>query len=231
MAIHYYPGAFDAANEQQAKRIILTEEGPGADTESRWTLETPYLLSLIREAIGLQSDMLVIDYGCGIGRMSKAMIEATGCSVIGVDISPSMRGLAVEYVKSDRFLAVSPSDLDILSKAGLRANAAIAVWVLQHCLAPRDEIIRIRNTLMYRGTLFVVNMPKRAVPVLHESDGAPPQFGWVSDGTDVASFLRSTFHVAGEGEPNDPSVPNMADAGAFWMNLVSFHKEHGTPND
>jgi cyclopropane fatty-acyl-phospholipid synthase-like methyltransferase len=85
MTAEYFPAVFDVADMQRAKEIILTQEGPGADTETRWAEETPYVLELIREAFELQSEMVVLDYGCGIGRMARAMIEATGCSVIGVD--------------------------------------------------------------------------------------------------------------------------------------------------
>lgn len=39
------------------------------------------------------------------------------------------------------------------------------------------------------------------------------------DGVAVAMLLRSEFHVAAEGEPEKLRVPNMADAGAYWMSL------------
>jgi cyclopropane fatty-acyl-phospholipid synthase-like methyltransferase len=58
---------------------------------------------------------VVLDYGCGIGRLAKAMIDASGCSVVGLDTSPEMRKLADDYVGSDRFIAVSPSQFDALS--------------------------------------------------------------------------------------------------------------------
>ena len=215
----HYPAIFDVTDEQSAKNIILTEEGPGADTDTRWAKETPHVLALIRQNLALRPDMLVLDYGCGIGRMSKAMIEATGCSVIGVDISPSMRSLAVDYVGSDRFLAVSPGQFDMLVAAGARVQAAISVWVLQHCLAPAQDIERVRGSLAGGAGFVVLNMPKRAVPVLME-DGGQTSFQWASDGMDVAALLRSAFHVTAEGDPTDPSLPNMADAGAFWMSLI-----------
>ena len=223
MVVHYHPDIFNVTDQQSAKEIILTQEGLGADTEARWIKETPYLLRLIGEAIQLRPDMLVLDYGCGIGRMSKAMIEATGCSVLGVDISPSMRILAADYVRSDRFLIVSPGQFDTLVAAGLRVHAAIAVWVLQHCFAPAEDIARIHRALGAGGSLFVLNMSKRAVPVLFDDAKQQAGFGWASDGIDIAALLRAKFRVTSEGEPTDPSVPNMAEAGAFWMSLTVSH--------
>ena len=214
----YFPEVFTVSGLQQAREIILTAEGPGADTETRWALETPYVRDLILRQLAPQPGTLLLDYGCGVGRLAKALVQATGCSVIGVDISPSMRALAVEYVGSARFLAVSPEQLDTLVGAGLRADGAIAAWVLQHCPTPAEDIARIRRSLAPGGGCFVLNMLQRAIPALR--DGAEGGgFTWASDGVDVAALLRAAFQVQAEGVPGGPGVPNMADAGAYWMAL------------
>jgi hypothetical protein len=132
-----------------------------------------------------------------------------------------MRKLADDYVGSDRFLAVSPSQFDTLVMAGLRVHAAIAVWVLQHCLVPADDIGRIHRSLVPEGRGFVLNMPKRAIPVVREETANDNEFFWASDGVDVAMLLRAEFDVVAEGEPDKSRVPNMADAGAYWMSLRS----------
>jgi SAM-dependent methyltransferase len=220
MAARYYPEIFDATDMQRAREIILTEEGPGADTETRWAIETPYVVELIRQAFDLRPDMVVLDYGCGIGRMAKAMIDVFGCSVIGLDISPSMRTLAADYVSSERFLAVTPGQFDVLVGAGLRVHAAVAVWVLQHCFAPADDIARIRRGLIPGGSLFVLNMPKRAVPAVRVAPGANGgEFMWATDDIDVAAQLRTAFLVEAEGAPDRSRTPNMANVGAYWMSL------------
>jgi len=212
----YHTEIFDVADLQRAKEIILTNEGPDATTEARWAIETPYVMELMTKTFSLRSDMVVLDYGCGVGRMAKAMIDASGCSVIGLDISPSMRRLAGDYVRSDRFFAVSPGQYDIMVRAGFRVHVAIAVWVLQHCLAPAEDIARIRRSLIADGKAFVLNMPKRAVPAVFDGTG---KFAWARDGIDVAALLRTEFRVQAEGTPDKSRTPNMADAGAFWMEL------------
>lgn len=219
MAARYYPQFFDAAEMEAAKGIILTAEGPGADTETRWAIETPHVVGLIREAFDLRADTVVLDYGCGIGRIAKALIEASGCFVIGLDISPNMRALAPAYVQSDRFAALSPDQFDTLVAAGLRVNFAISIWVLQHCLAPAEDIERIRRSLAADGTAFILNMPKRAIPAVLDVSDDKKKFAWASDSIDVADLLRGAFRVEAEGSPQTPDVPNMADAGAFWMKL------------
>jgi SAM-dependent methyltransferase len=128
---------------------------------------------------------LLLDYGCGIGRSAKELIARCGCHVIGVDISPSMRALAAVYVASDRFFACPPEMLDLLTARGIAFDAAISVWVLQHCFRPADDMARIGRALDGRGGLFVVNQRNRAVPTAER--------GWVDDGADIDALLRTTF--------------------------------------
>jgi SAM-dependent methyltransferase len=220
--MEYYPNVFAVPDMDAARRIILTDEGPGADTDSRWEAETPYVLELIRESIPVGPETVILDYGCGIGRMSKALIDATGCSVIGVDISADMRALAASYVDSGRFLAVSQRQFDVLVRAGLRVHVAISVWVLQHCLHPDNDILQIKDSVAPDGHVFVLNMPTRAVPAL---DGNT--FRWARDGLDVAALLRAAFDPVAEGTPDPARTPNMADTGAFWMALRQ--KQSGSP--
>jgi len=127
----YNPNVFAVANLAQAKAIILTDED-GVDSDTRWQAETPYLADLIGQEIAPQPGQLVIDYGCGIGRLAKEMIARFDCFVLGVDISAHMRSLAAAYVESDKFTVCAPAMLDDLAARGLRADAAISVWVLQH---------------------------------------------------------------------------------------------------
>jgi Methylase involved in ubiquinone/menaquinone biosynthesis len=172
----YSPAIYNVGTIEQAKRIILTPED--ASTEQRWKRETPYLLSLIEKSIAIDKNSMVLDYGCGIGRMSKALIERFGCWVVGVDISPSMRELAYSYVSSDQFLVCAP---DSTVMTGNNFDLALAIWVLQHCCDPSEDIARIRDALKPDGDLFVVNDRRRIVPC--------KEVTWFNDGKDVAQML------------------------------------------
>ena len=122
--------------------------------------------------------------------MAKALIDRHGCRVIGVDTSPSMRALAVGYVASDNFLACPPEMLDVLIARGIGCDAALSIWVLQHCQKLADDIVRIARALLPGGALFVVNQFHRAVPTFER--------GWVDDGLDVFGLLRVAFDRAPE---------------------------------
>jgi SAM-dependent methyltransferase len=219
--VRYFPGVLEVRDLESAKAITLTDEGPSADTATRWTLDTPYVTALIAEQLSLKGGNLLLDDGCGVGRLARPIIEQFGCHVIGVDISASMRTLAATYVTDERFSFsfVSPAQFDALVAKGLRVDAAIAVWVLQHCLKPVEDVARICRALRPDGKAFVLNMRQRALPTV-ESGQSARHFYWVTDGQDVLGILRESFAVGAEGQVESNVTPNMADAGAFWVRLV-----------
>ena len=104
--VTYNPKVFDVSNIQDAKNIILTPEA-GMKTDERWEKETKYLSLDISEFFkDFNKDKIIIDYGCGIGRLSKELIEKFDCKVLGVDISSSMRELAVNYVDNKKGMVI-----------------------------------------------------------------------------------------------------------------------------
>ena len=181
----YAPGVFETPDLASAQAIILTPER-GTTTDERWRLETPYLADQMASRLDLNANSLVLDYGCGIGRLSKALIERTGCFVIGVDIAQRMREMAPVYVASPRFMVTTLEGLDVLIERGLKVDFGFASWVLQHCLHVEDDIGRIAAALGPMTRFFMVNNLGRAVP----SDQ-----GWIDDGKSVDALLSERFDL------------------------------------
>ena len=180
----YNPGVFDVVSMTEARNIILTPE-EGLSTDRRWEVETPYLGELLIGELELTSKSLVLDYGCGVGRLAKELIDQVGCSVVGVDISQNMRVFAQRYVASDKFTAVSPAMLDTLVvERGLLFDAGFAVWVLQHCHRVRGDVQRIKEAMRTGGSFLTVNEDHRCVPVVE---------GWCDDSVNVAELMGRTF--------------------------------------
>lgn len=184
--IQYNPKVFDVDNVQEAKNIILTPEA-GMKTDERWELETQFLAKDIADFFsGLDENSVVIDYGCGIGRLSRELINKFNCKVIGVDISESMRKLSSEYVKSDKFEVISPTDLRQKMLDGLRVDGILSIWVLQHSLDPIVDVALLKTCLKEDGLFYVLNNKISAVPT---------NKGWINNGINIYALLQLHFNI------------------------------------
>ena len=185
--IVYRPEIFDVADLASARAIILTPE-LGTTTEERWKKETPYLAEQIGIFLRPNENTCILDYGCGIGRLAKALIETYNCRVVGVDISAKMRQLALGYVDSPRFSVCSPEALEMMVARGFSVDHAISIWVIQHCLCPQEDIARIKAAMKRGGLGYILNSRFRLVPT---------DKGWSNDGIDVMEMLRHEFVEVG----------------------------------
>lgn len=203
----YSSRVFRVANERAARDIILTREG-GLATDERWERETPYLGELVTGRLELTPESVVIDFGCGIGRMAKELIERTGCHVLGVDLSPEMRALAPGYLPSSRFSVISPELLIAMVKAGVQLDAAISVWVLQHCARPVADIDLLYRALKSGGRFMMVNNLGRAVPTVEKF--------WANDGVDVRALIGDRFTEVETGRLDAAAVSQTVADFSFW---------------
>jgi 2-polyprenyl-3-methyl-5-hydroxy-6-metoxy-1,4-benzoquinol methylase len=207
----YDPGMFNVRSLREAQHVIMTPQG-GATSMQRWSKETPYESQRASELLGLTPTHLVLDHGCGVGRIAREVILRTGCTVIGADISPSMRQLAVGYVGSSRFSAVSLDVLRELIRRGLRFDAVMSIWVLMHLPRPAEEIALFHEALRPGGLLYAISaVRERALPTTR---------GYVSvnDGIDVPQLLRETFDELHYGAPSEAIIP-AAIAKLFFIGL------------
>lgn len=200
--VQYDPSRFDVSNMANAKAIILTPDE--STTDQRWVKETPYLGALIAEHMGVRPRHRVLDYGCGIGRLAKELIDRSGCSVVGVDTSVNMRALAPTYVRDDRFLSCPPSMLSSIADS----HFAVSVWVLQHIPSVEAAIDEIRRHLQPAGQLFVVNCNRRFLPI----DGGK----WADDGKDVRDLLCARFNEVAHGQLDPEQTSRIMSQEAFW---------------
>ena len=212
MSLTYNPEVFNVRDMADAMRIILTQEDDTTTTEERWRIETPHVCDLIGRALDIKPNSFVLDYGCGIGRIAKELIARFGCHVVGVDISPGMRVLSMIYVASDQFAACTPAMLAAMSGRGFRFDAAISIWVLQHCPSPANDIARLRAALAPDGRLFVLNANRRCVPT-RES-------GWIDDGLDIKALLAKEFASVGDGKLAPDKTTEFILNTTYWTSLV-----------
>ena len=207
MELTYSRRVFEAKDEAAARRIILTPEY-GQGTDERWERETPYLVELMGQYLQPREGQVILDYGCGIGRLAKGLIERFKCRVIGVDMSESMRSLAPKYVGSQLFAAISPYMLHTLARKGLRVDGAFSVWALQHCAAPIEDLNVLRAAMSPNAPFFVVNTNYRALPTLEGR--------WMDDGIDVRGLIAERFSQTATGSLDTSVVQPQTSENSFW---------------
>lgn len=157
----FNPDFFIPRDLDHAKHIILTPED--SDVDERWQLETEFTLKIIELFLPLDSNSIVLDWGCGIGRLSKVLIEKYNCKVVGIDLQPKMLEYAKSYVNSDLFETLEYKD--IFNKLPReRFNAVIASWVFQHSDKTQYEIPLIYRSLKEHGQMFILECEKKAIP-------------------------------------------------------------------
>jgi cyclopropane fatty-acyl-phospholipid synthase-like methyltransferase len=186
--VKYNREIFSAKTMQDARHVILTPK-ENASVNQRWERETPVMADIIGTSFNLDQSKTVLDYGCGVGRISRAVIERYNCTVLGVDISMDMQQFAVEYVDSENFSVCFPEALDDMTQDGYRVDNALSIYVLQHTLRPGLEISRIYKILKPGGRFLVLNNNQRCVPTSE---------GWINDGKDVRRMLCDRFHEIGK---------------------------------
>ena len=162
---------------------------------------------LISEKLQLTEGSLVLDYGCGLGRLSRELIRRHKCFVIGVDISSRMRALAVDWVGSPNFTACSAEYLPLMREC----DAAICVWTLQHCLKPHDDLDNIKNAMKDWSKLFVVNSERRWLPTTHEGEQA-----WIDDKLDMKKIIPEKFSLVENGECDPAFVSDLPIQRPWW---------------
>jgi cyclopropane fatty-acyl-phospholipid synthase-like methyltransferase len=200
----YTTRMFEVQDIDQAKQIILTP-APDQSTNDRWEKETPYVLGLL-ENIPITEHSLVMDFGCGVGRLSKEIIGRYDCQVVGVDISMNMRALANVYCNSNKFIAI-PSEKSAMELFRDKVDVVIAVWALQHVLNLDEEIARIKNVLREGGGLFILNERRRFVPTTK---------GWMDDKQDIFMALQKNFRTHTIDVMDETIAPKGSSSRTFW---------------
>jgi cyclopropane fatty-acyl-phospholipid synthase-like methyltransferase len=80
----YIKEVFNSKTLEQAKNTCLTFD---PSDPNKFENETRFLVDFLKQNELLNKDSLVLDYGCGVGRISKMIIDDIGCRIAGVDIS------------------------------------------------------------------------------------------------------------------------------------------------
>lgn len=180
----YNPNLFTPIDLEHAKDIVIT---PDSNDPHKFENFTNEAIRLIANANIVNETSYVVDFGCGMGRMSKAIIDKFNCEVIGVDINLPMLKLATMYVNNpNKFVTCNKVDKDN------SIDVCLAMFVIQHVLDPKQEIKNIADILKPYGYFVLLNEPTlRLVPGGQAEDKS---IVWYTDGFDIYSEVEKYFN-------------------------------------
>jgi 2-polyprenyl-3-methyl-5-hydroxy-6-metoxy-1,4-benzoquinol methylase len=186
--MNYIRQVFDATDLETGKQICLSKD---IRYPNKFEEETQFLIDFIKQNNLINSKTKVADFGCGIGRVAKELIENFNCSVVGFDTSMHMLRLAEQYVENDKFKIQKYKREYKWNKE--RFDIFIASFVLQHSEHPKEDIDFIYENLEEQGTLVIVNEPERLLPVDIKNGYAV----WFDDKINIPELISKKFKHIG----------------------------------
>lgn len=179
----YQAGIFDPQTLEHAKAVVLT---PDTSFPNKFEIVTKYFVDVVQNENIITNNSVVLDFGVGMGRISKELIDRFNCKIIGTDISLNMLIHATNYVNN-------PKNFVTCNKVSYSncVNVCIAVFVIQHVENPSKEIDDIFDALTPNGHLILLNDPnQRFVPGDWREDNSVI---WFDDHFNVFEYIETKF--------------------------------------
>lgn len=183
----YLKEAFYPNNLEHAKNICLT---PNTNNPKKFEKETFSTIRFLEEQELAWFNSSVADFGCGMGRISKAVIDRFGSFVTGFDISAPMLNYATEYVLSKKFQPILYSQNTASSDFEENFDLILSLFVLQHSEHPVKDIEFIYKILKPNGKFVVVNENHRLLPSTIDFQNFVE---WIDDGLVINDELSKYF--------------------------------------
>lgn len=173
----YLSEIFEAESFEAAKDCVLT---PDPKDPNKFHDQTEFLINTLANLEIINSNKVVLDFGVGMGRVSKRLIEKFDCQVIGCDISINMLKFATMYVNNtSKFVTCNKLAVKNI------VNVIISTFVLQHVENPEIEINHLIDILTPGGYIVLLDNPlARFVPV--SFDPSDKYVNWHDDGYKIA---------------------------------------------
>lgn len=180
----YIKQAFDVTTFEQAKHVVLSNSDVNKD---KFIQETQFLIDIIKKLDIIKENDTVLDFGCGMGRVSRELVHQFNANVIGVDISDSMLTFAKLYVGNlNKFQTYNTYDIPD------SIDVVIATFVLQHVENPDQELRKINSMLHNGGYLVILNENFRLIPADVDNEG---YIVWNDDSYDVFEEASKCFDL------------------------------------
>ena len=128
-----------------------------------WDEQTNQVAEVFHRLGVVRDGARVLDYGCGIGRVTKALLDRYDVEILSVDRAAAMREHAKNYIDQkywERGKVSVISDEELIARSGElagRFDLIFMVEVLQHIPEPVLEpiLLQLRSLLKPEGRFFV----------------------------------------------------------------------------
>jgi ubiquinone/menaquinone biosynthesis C-methylase UbiE len=157
----YIKQVFDTTDLEVAKNICLSKD---SKYPNKFKEETKFLIDFLKNKKIINSKTYFGDFGCGMGRVSREIIENFDCNIVGFDISSHMLLLAQQYLEYHDKFKIQKYKKNY-KWSGDKFDVFLASFVLQHSEHPQEDIDFIYNNLKDDGILILINEKERLVPV------------------------------------------------------------------
>lgn len=175
------------------------------------------------EALALRGGEVVLDVGCGTGQTLLQLADRVGATgrVIGIDLSPTVLGVARSVVSGSNYIEIVEADAATFAGKDHSVNALFSRFGVMAFPDPVAAFANLRRMLKPQGKLAFVCwrslaeneldiLPLRAAGLEHLADATPFSFG---DQSHIKSVLETagftTIKIAahnqqvGSGSPED----------------------------
>jgi GT2 family glycosyltransferase/ubiquinone/menaquinone biosynthesis C-methylase UbiE len=145
--------------EENAKKHVLAFVD-----ERRYKIAGERTVQVLRDTVGIQRDDVVLEIGCGIGRVGEAL--APVCREwIGCDVSPNMVALArkrLSHFDNVRVLEVSGADLAPVDDASVDVVYCTVVFMHLEEWDRYNYVLEAKRVLRPGGRLYIDNFTTRS---------------------------------------------------------------------
>lgn len=185
-----------------AKKVLFDYDCEGQYL-MRWKQETAFAMDVLSRHATFTPETRVYEYGCGIGRMSQAILHQYNCYADGFEPNASTAALAPSYVQHDNFKVSTE-----LSQ--LKYDVVLLCWSV--CLSEDvQEAIKYAKQRLNPGG--VVYISDRVNSVKRKHDGE-----WVVDDTqNIREAFAATFNIVQEDKlPRSFMLEEWSYHNSFW---------------
>lgn len=210
----YIKQVFDTTDLEMAKNICLSKD---IRYPNKFEEETQFLINFLKDKNIINSKTYFGDFGCGMGRVSKEIINNFNCDVVGFDTSAHMLLLAQQYLEyNDKFKIQKYKKYYKWNER--KFDVFLASFVLQHSEHPKEDIDFIYNNLNDDGILILVNEKERLVPV-DIKDGYAV---WHDDKINITDLISNKFKNIGYFDYYNKNIKCLS----LWVKNIESKKIH-----